>query len=1207
MIIKHTFKYIIIPLIALVLVVLTLFVMTPQGLTATTRMVTYLSSGRLLFSGTSGSFNQPIHFDDIHYNSDTVSIDIEDVDLRWQPLYLAVGKISVPTLNIKRIHIVPYNDPNKKANSPPSWHMLFKLYLNDINIGQIVYGENTPTVLNNFQGQLIVGTDSLQINKLLFNKENLFFNIQGLIDLSPINTNLTINVAEAKQTKFSASFNAQGSWNDVITQINIATPFKLESTAEIHNVYTDLSWKLKGNLEPFYPFSDGMSYEGNFNGQGTLKELSIDSNFNSTSPIAHNQLKLNITSNDLAHRKYQASGTLTTQHKNFPDTNTLFSAIGDMNQLSLKQLDISTLDGHLLGSGSLNLKTKRYDFILTANHLHPEKEWPDWAGNINAQIHLFNQGALINFELTQLTGTLRNQTLTGFLNATGTPKRLQSLNTQLNYGLATLDIVLKNKISLNAQWNINIPTLAMISPIGSGALNSTGSITGSQETPVIKGMLKADHFIFENYAVENLETAFNIDLHSTGQNSLSFTGTNLSYNNLNLSNLNINANGTTKSHHIEITASNATQSLDLVAQGNYNNGTWNSSVSKLSWSNVYHTWGLKNPFTLIYSSSLFSIHSFAWQADQAQAIQMNVDWARPALPTGSLIMNNINLDNLDNFDALLPAETKWTGRLNLNASDIKNNLLFNLSVQNAVFSYVGRYNIPVQSLNYTLNYSDKSNQQGLFSNLAIFFSDNNFLNATLNLPNYKLGEPFNEATFFKGNLDASIIANDIDFFAGKIKSHFKFEGTLNQPHVIGAFHLTDGSLTLPQQGLTLANINADISAGQNNNLNYKAHMSSGKGILNVDGSTSFDTTPWQTSLHIQGNNFTAINTAAFNVVTSPDVNLTLKGNRTDLTGKIIIPFADIRYNNYNDVVTLPSDITIISKNTLANSNALLNDFYSNLTLVLENKVHIDLGSIAGDVTGQLLLNSMPNAPTLATGQLTITDGYYKVFGQTLTITNGKLLYTNSPTDNPGLDVHGTKTIITYVNPTQNLANTNSILAYSNNDSSSVNPLNIQLQQQTIVVGVSATNTLLNPNLTLYSNQGYLTQADILSYLILGTPLSQVNGQQAQAIAQAASALSGNNSGELDNAINKLKTTFKIDQIGLQSNNYFDPSSNTIIQNTSLVLGKMLAPRLFVSYSIGLLSPINTITASYQINQYLSAQTENNSLGTGADLVYSFEH
>ena len=63
----------------------------------------------------------------------------------------------------------------------------------------------------------------------------------------------------------------------------------------------------------------------------------------------------------------------------------------------------------------------------------------------------------------------------------------------------------------------------------------------------------------------------------------------------------------------------------------------------------------------------------------------------------------------------------------------------------------------------------------------------------------------------------------------------------------------------------------------------------------------------------------------------------------------------------------------------------------------------------------------------------------------------------------------------------------------------------------------------------------------------------------------------------------------------------------IIQDTSLILGKMIAPKLFLSYSIGLLSPINTATISYQLNQYLSAQAENNSLGTGGDLVFSIDH
>ena len=57
--------------------------------------------------------------------------------------------------------------------------------------------------------------------------------------------------------------------------------------------------------------------------------------------------------------------------------------------------------------------------------------------------------------------------------------------------------------------------------------------------------------------------------------------------------------------------------------------------------------------------------------------------------------------------------------------------------------------------------------------------------------------------------------------------------------------------------------------------------------------------------------------------------------------------------------------------------------------------------------------------------------------------------------------------------------------------------------------------------------------------------------------------------------------------------------------TSLVLGRYLSPRLYVSYGVGLVEAINTVKMRYTIGDHWTIKTE---AGTqrSADLVFTIE-
>jgi len=96
----------------------------------------------------------------------------------------------------------------------------------------------------------------------------------------------------------------------------------------------------------------------------------------------------------------------------------------------------------------------------------------------------------------------------------------------------------------------------------------------------------------------------------------------------------------------------------------------------------------------------------------------------------------------------------------------------------------------------------------------------------------------------------------------------------------------------------------------------------------------------------------------------------------------------------------------------------------------------------------------------------------------------------------------------------------------------------------------------------------------------GTP-----GAQQEVAGQAAALLAA-----------QLGTKLGLPDISVES---------TLSNETSLVLGKYLSPRLYVSYGVSLTESINTFKMRYTLNDRWTIKTEAGK-EIGADLVYTIE-
>ena len=86
----------------------------------------------------------------------------------------------------------------------------------------------------------------------------------------------------------------------------------------------------------------------------------------------------------------------------------------------------------------------------------------------------------------------------------------------------------------------------------------------------------------------------------------------------------------------------------------------------------------------------------------------------------------------------------------------------------------------------------------------------------------------------------------------------------------------------------------------------------------------------------------------------------------------------------------------------------------------------------------------------------------------------------------------------------------------------------------------------------------------------------------------------------------------VDQTGIYS--YIDEVSletDNATEQTSLVVGKYLSPKLYVRYVTGVVESSNIVEVHYKLKRYLRVQTETGYRGSksiaGADIYYSIEH
>jgi translocation and assembly module TamB len=489
--------------------------------------------------------------------------------------------------------------------------------------------------------------------------------------------------------------------------------------------------------------------------------------------------------------------------------------------------------------------------------------------------------------------------------------------------------------------------------------------------------------------------------------------------------------------------------------------------------------------------------------------------------------------------------------------------------------------------------------QKFAGNGVLSIDEHKKLNIAFNLPHFDLSKGLPKTQPIA--IDLSLLFDSFEFLntmtptiknpKGSLIASLKTTGTVGKPKFESNIVLSKASVELPVLGLNLNALDFNI-VGKEKHWEGTGSISSGdkklvlqgKGLLNPEFKGEFS---------LQGADFPLMNTHEYQIKISPQLKARYAQNLLDVSGTVLVPYAQIKPQSFSNSLDLSEDVVFKTTEKELPTTPLTTKI--DIKVAAGEEVELTTKGLHATLTGIVNLTQQPNAPMSATGELNVVEGEYKAYGQNLAIEHGELFFTGGRVDNPGINLRAAKKIDT--SSTSSSA-TNQLLDFNNNNLQDANV------RGNLSVGVEVTGRLTEPKIQLFSNPSILSQADILSMLVLGRPANQANKAGGQLLLAAISSMNLSGGTKGTQLLEQLKQNLGVD-FNIQNNSNYNLVTNTVSDGTAFVVSKSISKRISLSYNVGLSqSDPNVLTLKYLLNKFFSIQVSSSNTSNGIDVLYT---
>jgi translocation and assembly module TamB len=699
--------------------------------------------------------------------------------------------------------------------------------------------------------------------------------------------------------------------------------------------------------------------------------------------------------------------------------------------------------------------------------------------------------------------------------------------------------------TLGEHWQLRlaaeVPELGQILPEARGALRLAGELTGPRDAPRTALALKLADFHYQTLTAARFDVEASADLAAGGELSLNADGAQLSAGALSWPEFEARLRGTREQHALTLDARGTPLGLSLQATGGLApDWHWRGELGDLLLrGGDFGDWALAAPAALAVGEAHSALQSLCLHSGRAE---LCLDAARDA--TGSsldLHLRDLGGDLLGPWlppevalDTSFTAEAHWRQAA---GGAPAAQALVRSEPGSLRIGGAGERDIPLGPGQITLGLD----AAGLAATARLGeVAASGLIDAELRLPGWSLPAPAAAHQAIAGRLRLDTEALDplaawvaaIEEPGGRLHADLDFSGTLAAPRVGGELALSDGRVRLPELGIALHSIELRAQGAPD-------------GRLNMDGSV------------ISGEDFAIASTRELQLDVNPDLRATLTPELLSVGGEIFIPHARIEPQSLPDNARTVSADVRIRDGQEPEAAAPSHRLSADVALRLGKDVRFTGFGLSGRPAGAIRVIQEPGLLARASGVLSLEEGTYSFRGRPIPITRGRVVYADSPLDAPGIDLVAERKI------------------------------------DGVTAGLRLSGPPRSPQMALFSSPA-MPDADILSYLLLGRPLSGTSAADAGLLMSAATSAGLARGDELAQTVGS--------QLGLEEMRI---ESEGGLETTALVLGRYLAPRIYVRYLAGLAGAGQRVQLNYEISDRLEWQVESGT-HTGTDIFYTIE-
>ena len=312
------------------------------------------------------------------------------------------------------------------------------------------------------------------------------------------------------------------------------------------------------------------------------------------------------------------------------------------------------------------------------------------------------------------------------------------------------------------------------------------------------------------------------------------------------------------------------------------------------------------------------------------------------------------------------------------------------------------------------------------------------------------------------------------------------------------------------------------------------------------------------------------------VIASGGGNIEISSKRIQVNGAFAADAGFIGIAR-SELPSLSDDVVVVKAGETAEGRERRVTLGFDLGIDLGRAFYLTGKGLSTRVEGAVRLRSAGRGAVTAVGSIEAVDGVYEGFGQRLRIARGRINFQGAP-ENPGLDILALRTGLP------------------------------------VEVGVTITRTAAAPLVRMHSDPP-MSDAEALSWLVLGRPPDQGGGDNI-ALAQAAAGLL---SGSSEGYATQVARAIGIDEISIRSGTFgiasllparsvagslrSDEASAATVAGEIITIAKNLNDALTLSYEQAISDTTRFVQLNYRLSQRLSVVMRGGT-DNALDLVYS---